>query len=148
MNNSDIKEAASKFKYHLVDTTINEYDVNFEEDNYESGKRDALLDYADKAFIAGISWFLGKVWHKDTTTITIPKDGELCLFTWYGNTCMPKDKERCLVIDSNGDAFSAVSVKENNNTVFVSKYGDKYDMSKVWVWTYMKDILPFYKIPF
>jgi len=48
------REAAKQYKLSAIDEA--DLHVNYEEDNYDAGVRDAIEQFAPKAFIAGAEW--------------------------------------------------------------------------------------------
>lgn len=49
-----VEEAASAYLQKILEST--DFEVNFEEDNYDAGSRDAVFDVTERAFIAGAEW--------------------------------------------------------------------------------------------
>lgn len=49
-----LEEAASAYLQKILEST--DFEVNFEEDNYDAGSRDAVFDVTERAFIAGAKW--------------------------------------------------------------------------------------------
>lgn len=49
-----LEEAASAYLQKILEST--DFEVNFEEDNYDAGSRDAVFDVTERAFIAGAEW--------------------------------------------------------------------------------------------
>ena len=49
-----VEEAANEYLNRILEST--DFEVNFEEDNYDSGARDATLDVTERAFISGAEW--------------------------------------------------------------------------------------------
>lgn len=49
-----VEEAASAYLQKILEST--DFEVNFEEDNYDAGSRDAVFDVTERAFIAGVEW--------------------------------------------------------------------------------------------
>lgn len=63
MKKEDIEKAATKNIENVLDSTIDCTIINNEEDNYEAGRRDALLDFGSDIFKAGADWRINSVWH-------------------------------------------------------------------------------------
>ena len=49
-----VEEAASAYLQKILEST--DFEVNSEEDNYDAGSRDAVLDVTERAFIASAEW--------------------------------------------------------------------------------------------
>lgn len=49
-----VEEAASAYLQKILEST--DFEVNSEEDNYDAGSRDAVLDVTERTFIAGAEW--------------------------------------------------------------------------------------------
>lgn len=49
-----LEEAASAYLQKILEST--DFEVNSEEDNYDAGSRDAVLDVTERTFIAGAEW--------------------------------------------------------------------------------------------
>jgi hypothetical protein len=49
-----VEEEASAYLHKILEST--DFEVNFEEDNYDAGSRDAVFDVTERAFIAGAEW--------------------------------------------------------------------------------------------
>lgn len=49
-----VEEAANDYLNRILEST--DFEINFEEDNYDSGARDATLDVTERAFISGAEW--------------------------------------------------------------------------------------------
>jgi hypothetical protein len=49
-----VEEAASVYLQKILEST--DFEVNSEEDNYDAGSRDAVLDVTERTFIAGAEW--------------------------------------------------------------------------------------------
>lgn len=49
-----VEKAASAYLQKILEST--DFEVNFEEDNYDAGSRDAVFDVTERAFIAGAEW--------------------------------------------------------------------------------------------
>ena len=49
-----VEEGASAYLHKILEST--DFEVNFEEDNYDAGSRDAVFDVTERAFIAGAEW--------------------------------------------------------------------------------------------
>ena len=63
MTQEEIQKAASDSVHDTIGFVINEFDINFEENNYEAGRRDALIDYGSILFTDGAKWRINSVWH-------------------------------------------------------------------------------------
>lgn len=50
----DLKNAAEQYELTVLDKA--DLHVNYEEDNYDAGARDAIIQFASKAFVDGAEW--------------------------------------------------------------------------------------------
>lgn len=57
-----VEEAAYNYLQKILESS--DFEINFEEDNYDAGARDAVLDVTERAYIAGAEWRINSVWHK------------------------------------------------------------------------------------
>ncbi|MBA5649983.1 hypothetical protein H3T19_04345 [Bacteroides fragilis] len=49
-----VEEAANDYLNRILEST--DFEINFEENNYDSGARDATLDVTERAFVSGAEW--------------------------------------------------------------------------------------------
>lgn len=49
-----LEEAANDYLQKILESS--DFEINFEEDNYDAGARDAVLDVTERAYIAGAEW--------------------------------------------------------------------------------------------
>ena len=49
-----VEEAANDYLQKILEAS--DFEINFEEDNYDAGARDAVLDVTERAYIAGAKW--------------------------------------------------------------------------------------------
>lgn len=49
-----VEKAANDYLNRILEST--DFEINFEEDNYDSGARNAILDVTEKAFVSGAEW--------------------------------------------------------------------------------------------
>ncbi len=49
-----VEEAANDYLNRILEST--DFEINFEEDNYDAGARDATLDVTERAFVSGSEW--------------------------------------------------------------------------------------------
>lgn len=49
-----VEEAANNYLQKILEAS--DFEINFAEDNYDAGARDALLDVTERAYIAGAEW--------------------------------------------------------------------------------------------
>lgn len=49
-----VEEAANNYLQKILESS--DFEINFEEDNYDAGARDAILDVTERAYIAGAEW--------------------------------------------------------------------------------------------
>lgn len=90
MTQEEIQKAASDSVHDTIGFVINEFDINFEENNYEAGRRDALFDYGSVLFTDGAKWRINSVWHDVNEVIIKPgfiliefqNKHELCYNIW------------------------------------------------------------------
>lgn len=80
MNIEQIKQAAAEYRNDvLCDAAL---EVNYEEDNYDTGYRDCIVEGIPKAFAEGAEWRINSVWHnpgeklEDGDYLTILRKGE------------------------------------------------------------------------
>lgn len=69
-----MQKAASDSVHDTIGFVINEYDINFEENNYEAGRRDALFDYGSVLFTDGAKWRINSVWHDKSEIPDLSQD--------------------------------------------------------------------------
>lgn len=50
----DLKKAAEQYELTVLDNA--DLHVNYEEDNYDAGARDAIAQFVSKAFVDGVEW--------------------------------------------------------------------------------------------
>ena len=56
-----VEEAAYNYLQKILESS--DFEINFEEDNYDAGARDAVLDVTERAYIAGAEWRINSVWN-------------------------------------------------------------------------------------
>ena len=49
-----VEEAANNYVQKILESS--DFEINFEEDNYDAGARDAVLDVTERAYITGAEW--------------------------------------------------------------------------------------------
>lgn len=49
-----LEEAANDYLQKILEAS--DFEINFEEDNYDAGARDAVLDVTERTYIAGAEW--------------------------------------------------------------------------------------------
>lgn len=49
-----VEEAANNYLQKILESS--DFEINFEEDNYDAGARDAVLDVTERAYITGAEW--------------------------------------------------------------------------------------------
>lgn len=49
-----VEEAANDYLNRILEST--DFEINLEENNYDSGARDAILDVTERAFVSGAEW--------------------------------------------------------------------------------------------
>lgn len=54
MMKQTVEEAANDYLQKILEAS--DFEINFEEDNYDAGARDAVLDVTERAYIAGAEW--------------------------------------------------------------------------------------------
>ncbi|WP_143269526.1 hypothetical protein [Bacteroides clarus] len=77
-----VEEAANDYLQKILEAS--DFEINFEEDNYDAGARDAVLDVTERAYIAGAEWRINSIWHDNTN---IPDDNKFCVFTLSDGNC-------------------------------------------------------------
>jgi hypothetical protein len=113
-----------------------DFEINFEEDNYDAGARDAVLDVTERAYIAGAEWRVNSVWHK--TKDEVPQaHGE------YENEHYPQIP--CLVYGklSTGTGYG-VRYWNVTEQCWDDEECDDYECSKdaIEEWAYLDDLIP------
>ena len=66
-----VEEAAYNYLQKILESS--DFEINFEEDNYDAGARDAVLDVTERAYIAGAEWRINSVWHSNNRTYKAQK---------------------------------------------------------------------------
>ena len=64
MTREQIEKAAQAEVEMLLFKEIKCEEINYEHDNYESGREDAISDYGNILFAKGAQWRINSVWHK------------------------------------------------------------------------------------
>ena len=83
MTREQIEKAAKIYIDEFLPDHIDYANINNEEDNYESGRNNALCEFGEEIFKAGSRWRINSVWHD---TREIPKEGEhIVIATASGN---------------------------------------------------------------
>lgn len=108
-----IEEAANGYLQKILEAS--DFEINFEEDNYDAGARDAVLDVTERAFKAGAEWSINSIWHDNTN---IPDDNKFCMFTLSDGNC--------------GCGY----YHKKDNTIWYENFSD------VVRWAYFEDITP------
>lgn len=49
-----VEKAANDYLNRILEST--DFEINYEENNYDSGARNAILDVTEKAFVSGAEW--------------------------------------------------------------------------------------------
>lgn len=89
-----VEKAANDYLNRILEST--DFEINFEEDNYDSGARDATLDVTERAFVSGAEWQ-----GKQSPWISV-KEKVGC-----------DSLNDCIVMDSDGEVFRACFSPEN-----------------------------------
>lgn len=116
MKRKKAEKAAIEHVDNVLDCHIDYTVINYEEDNYEAGRRDALQDFGKELFIAGAKWRINDVWH-DASEI-------------------PEEGKSILIIDNEGCC---------GNVLFISKeHWEKIIIGQLHIvkWVYIQDLLP------
>ena len=86
-----VEEAANNYLQKILESS--DFEINFEEDNYDAGARDAVLDVTERAYIAGADWQA-----KQSPWISVeeqlPEEGQkvFVLVMCYGMPCIREEK--------------------------------------------------------
>ena len=100
-----VEEAANDYLQKILEAS--DFEINFEEDNYDAGARDAVLDVTERAYIAGAEWQA-----KQSPWISV-EDKAGC-----------DTSGDCIVMVMNGDIFKAYFSSENK---WMKSNGGYYD---------------------
>lgn len=112
-----VEEAANDYLQKILEAS--DFEINFEEDNYDAGARDAVLDVTERAYIAGAEWQANQSPWRDTTEK--PVQGKLCLVEYK---------------DPNGE----IRVRLDKHCGFEWKEMCHYD--RILRWAYVDDLKP------
>lgn len=129
-----VEETAYNYLQKILESS--DFEINFEEDNYDAGARDAVLDVTERAYIAGAEWCINSVWHK--TKDEVPQaHGE------YENEHYPQIP--CLVYGelSTGTGYG-VRYWNVTEQCWDDEECDDYECSKdaIEEWAYLDDLIP------
>lgn len=123
MTQKALNQAADLEIRDTVSRLIDDSAINYEESNYEAGRRDALIDNGKALFIAGAKWRIDSVWHNANKE---PKHGEYFL---YENVV---------------HAYHVDGIYPSEDEPFV--WGDYVKDWGLIRWAYIKDLVPNIKI--
>lgn len=111
MNKEDIKQAAAEYRNDLLcDAAL---EVNYEENNYDAGYNDCIVEEIPKAFTKGAEWRINSVWHDVKEN---PEDDRTYLAEFNNGTC-------CMFY----------------NNLYFNRMADAYRIIR---WAYTDDLLP------
>ncbi len=119
MTQKALNQAADLEIRDTVSRLIDDSAINYEESNYEAGRRDALIDNGKALFIAGAKWRIDSVWHNANKE---PKHGEYFL---YENVV---------------HAYHVDGIYPSEDEPFV--WGDYVKDWGLIRWAYIKDLVP------
>lgn len=119
MTQKALNQAADLEIRDTVSRLIDDSAINYEESNYEAGRRDALIDNGKALFIAGAEWRIDSVWHNANKE---PKHGEYFL---YENVV---------------HAYHVDGIYPSEDEPFV--WGDYVKDWGLIRWAYIKDLVP------
>lgn len=108
-----VEEAANNYLQKILESS--DFEINFEEDNYDAGARDAVLDVTERAYITGAEWRINSVWH-DASEV-------------------PEERRFCIYILSDG-TYGCGYYHIEDNTIWYTRFAD------VVKWAYFQDITP------
>lgn len=86
-----VEEAANDYLQKILEAS--DFEINFEEDNYDAGARDAVLDVTERAYIAGAEWQAKQLpWI--SVEERLPEEGQkvFVLVMCYGTPCIREEK--------------------------------------------------------
>lgn len=83
-----LEEAANDYLQKILEAS--DFEINFEEDNYDAGARDAVLDVTERAYIAGAEWQ-----SKQSPWISVKER-------------LPEDNENIVIMCEHGAIFNGV----------------------------------------
>lgn len=87
-----VEEAANDYLQKILEAS--DFEINFEEDNYDAGARDAVLDITERAYIAGAEWQA-----KQLSWISVEER-------------LPEDNENIVIMCEHGAIFNGVYCDE------------------------------------
>lgn len=119
MNKEQIKKAADEYADGIID--YHNFQVNFNEDNYDAGRVHAIDEFVPKAFEDGAQWRINSVWHD--------------------NKMLPKvDKQ--IIIQVSGKIDIAKRIYENSGLIVINRTVDMTPFGNVTKWAYIEDLFP------
>lgn len=89
----DLKKAAEQYELTVLDNA--DLHVNYEEDNYDAGARDAITQFVSKAFVDGVEWADA---HPKNPWISV-------------NERMPEENENMIIMCEHGAIFNGTYSK-------------------------------------
>lgn len=116
-------DAAKKYLQKILATT--DFEVNFEENNYDAGARDAVLDVTERAYVAGAKWQ-----EKQSPWINIEDD-------------FPNDFKQKLILLKNGQVRIAYLDSIDNSDTVVYFWCDEVSNKTFG----LKDVVAYMPIP-
>lgn len=124
MKKEQIEKAAREFTDNLI--AENQFDVNYEEDNYDAGRLNATDEVGFYAFTKGAQWRINSVWHDASEKPELGK--ELLIEIEYDNGI--KD----YILPLRGDHPNMIT-DEQGVCFFLHD-------AKIIRWAYIKDLIP------
>lgn len=115
MTQEALNQAADLEIRDTVSRLIDDSAINYEESNYEAGRRDALIDNGKALFIAGAKWRINNAWH---FIKEIPKEFKAIIAIRQDGSC-----EKVYFTD-------------------LSRWKSLIKRCKIIKWAYLEDLLP------
>ncbi len=120
MDKERIEKAASEYTKDILDA--NDFEINYEEDNYDAGSHDAICDLVPKSFKDGAAWRINSVWHRDKNDV-------------------PEEHQSVVVKILNDDGNEEFWVEEYNKEYHALE-NSGIDWDEVLMWAYISDLIP------
>lgn len=108
-----VEEAAYNYLQKILESS--DFEINFEEDNYDAGARDAVLDVTERAYIAGANWRINSVWHDASER---------------------PDKGKMLIVEDIDSAYDLVYLTKSK------PWEELSEKNHYMRWAYIEDLLP------
>lgn len=114
MTQEYIEKEAEKTVDYLSMTEIDDGEIDYEESNYEAGRRDSLEEFGKDLFVKGANWRIISMWHDAENT--------------------PKNKKMIIAIDK--DERPLICGPFNND------WKDTVRIFGITIWAYIEDLIP------